>query len=128
MSAGSPPPVRFSLRARLASFGPAFRGLASVLREQHNARIHAVATVGVVALGVGLGIDRGDWIAIALAIGLVWAAEALNSALEALCDVVSPERHPRIRVAKDAAAGGVLISALAAAVVGLLVFGPRLLA
>lgn len=121
-------PKPFSLRARIESFGPAFRGIATVLRTEHNARVHALATLGVIALGLGMGIERVEWLAIVLAIGLVWTAEALNTAIEALGDVVSTEHHPTMRDAKDAAAAGVLWAAIVALVVGLLVFGRRLIA
>ena len=117
----------FSVRSRLESFGHAFRGIASLMRSEHNARIHAVATILVVGLGIGLEIDRLEWLAIILTISVVWSAEAINTGIEALCDVVSPEQDPRIETVKDAAAGAVLIAALGALGVGLLVFGPRVL-
>lgn len=116
----------FSLGARIASFGNAFRGLAELLATQHNAWIHAAATLAVCALGALLGISAGEWLAVVLAIAAVWSAEAMNTAFESLCDVVSPELHPRVRRAKDVAAGAVLASATGAAAVGLIVFGPRL--
>lgn len=111
---------------RLRSFGHAFRGLAYLLRSQPHARLHALATVGVIGLAWYLKVGRGEWLALMLAVGLVWTAEALNTALEALADAVHPEQHPLIGRAKDAAAAGVLISALAALAVGALVFIPRL--
>lgn len=120
-------PGKFSLRARIASFGYAFRGLGELVATQHNAWIHAVATVVVCALAVGLGISAGEWLAVVLAIASVWSAEAMNTAFEALCDVVSPDHHPLVRRAKDVAAGAVLVSATGAATVGLIVFAPRLL-
>ena len=117
---------RFSLRARLNSFRHAFAGLATLVREQHNARIHLLATFLVVALGLWLELARADWIAVSLAVGLVWLAEAMNSALEYLCDAAVPDHHELIARAKDVAAAGVLISALIAVAVGLLVFLPHL--
>lgn len=116
----------FSLRARARSFVHAGRGLLVTLRWQHNAWIHACATVAALALGFLLRISAVEWCAIALSIGLVWAAEAFNTALEALADATVPELHPKVRDAKDAAAGAVLACAAAATVVGLVVFGPRL--
>ena len=118
---------RFSWKDRVKSFGYAADGLLVVLRTQHNARIHAVLSAVAVGLGLALGISRLEWCAIAGVIGLVWAAEALNTALEALADAVMPERNPKVAAAKDAAAGAVLVAAITASVVGLLVFGPRLL-
>jgi diacylglycerol kinase (ATP) len=120
-------PSKFSLRARIASFRYAFRGVGELLATQHNAWIHAVATAVVCAFAVGLGISAGEWLAVVLAIAAVWSAEAMNTAFEALCDVVSPDHHPLVQRAKDVAAGAVLVSATGAATVGLIVFAPRLL-
>jgi diacylglycerol kinase (ATP) len=119
-------PFRLADRAR--SFVHAFRGIAILVSEEHNAWIHAAMTVLVVGLGLALGVSRLEWALLALAIGLVWSAEALNTAIEWLCDVASPERHPLVAKAKDVAAAGVLLAALAAAAAGFCVFGPRLLA
>jgi len=116
----------FSLGARLASLGNAFRGLALLVATQHNAWIHAAATVVVCALGGLLGVSSGEWLALVLAISAVWSAEAMNTAFEALCDRVSPEHHPLVQRAKDVAAGAVLVCAMGAATIGLIVFGPRL--
>jgi len=111
--------------SRLASLGHAVRGL-QVLLRQPNARIHTVAAFGVVTLGYWLQISVNEWLAVALAIGLVMGAEALNTALEFAVDLAEPEWNALARDAKDVAAAGVLICSLAAVVVGLVVFGPRL--
>jgi diacylglycerol kinase (ATP) len=111
----------------LASFGHAFRGLARLLARQPHARVHAAAACAAVAAGLLLDISRGEWVAVALSIGLVFAAEALNSAIEELADALHPDEHPGIGRAKDLAAAGVLLAAAAAAIVGLIVFLPRLL-
>jgi diacylglycerol kinase (ATP) len=113
---------------RIRSFYYAFRGLRLMLATQHNAWIHAAATLLAIAAGLGLGISRGEWCLIVVASVAVWTAEALNTAFEFLCDVASPEFHPAVEGAKDVAAGGVLISAVGAAVIGLLVFGPYVMA
>ena len=118
---------RFSARARLESVRYAVRGLGSMLSSQHNAWIHALATIAAVLLGLGLRIGPSEWAAIVLAIVAVWTAEALNTAFEGLCDVASPEFHPLVERAKDVAAGAVLIAALGAVTVACVVFGPRLL-
>ena len=118
----------WSLRARAQSFVDAGRGLAELLGQEPNARIHGVASVAAVALGAWLGLSASEWCWIVLAIALVWVAEAINTALEALADAVHPERDPRIGRAKDLAAGAVLVAAIAAAVIGALLFGPRLFA
>lgn len=117
---------RSTLERRLASFGYAVRGIASMLRSEPHARFHAAATLVVLVAGGACGLERGEWLAIVLAIGLVWAAEGFNTAFEALCDVASPGRHPMVERAKDVAAGAVLLAAIAALAVGLLIFGPRL--
>ena len=116
------------LRGRIRSFRNAGAGVAATLASQANAKIHALATVMVVALGLALDLPRGDWCWLVLAIALVWAAECLNTALEELADVTAPDPDPRVGRAKDAAAGGVLVAAAGAAVIGALVLGPPLVA
>jgi diacylglycerol kinase (ATP) len=110
---------------RPASFADAARGVRALLGEP-NARVQLAAGLAVVALGAWLGVDRRDWALLVLAIGLVLAAEAANTALEALADRVAPDAHPLVGKAKDVAAGGVLLASIAAAVLGLLVLGPPL--
>lgn len=87
-----------------------------------------MATLAVVALGFGLGVSRLEWVCLILAIVSVWSAEALNTAIEFLCDVASPEFHPLVEKAKDVGAGAVLLCAIGAAVLGLLVFVPHVMA
>jgi diacylglycerol kinase (ATP) len=115
---------RFSIAARAKSFHHAFAGLADMLRTQHNARLHAAATVAVCAAGLALRIAAEDWRWLIAAIALVWIAEAINTAFEHLCDVVAPEFQPSVKRAKDIAAGAVLLAAVAAALIGALVFWP----
>lgn len=115
------------LTGRARSFGHAFRGLAILLRSQHNARIHAGATILVVAAGVLFRISPAEWALIVLAMVCVWAAEALNTAIEFLVDLASPEPHPLAGKAKDVAAGAVLLAAIGSVIVGVLVFGPYVL-
>ena len=117
-------PKPFSLAARLASFRHAFRGIAMLLREEHNARIHLLATALVLVLAGYLQVSKTEWLVLFLVIALVWLAEALNSALEYLCDALVPEQHELIARAKDVAAAGVLICAVVAIAVGGLVFLP----
>jgi diacylglycerol kinase (ATP) len=118
----------FSLAARARSVGHAFRGVGRLLATQHNAWIHAVATAAVLGLAIWLGLGRMEWVALLVAVAMVWVAEAFNTAIEDLCDRVSPEYDPLIGHAKDVAAGGVLIAAAVASLIGLLVLGPPLLA
>ena len=118
---------QFSVGARARSFRYAARGVVALLRSQHNAWIHAAASVAVVGLGLYVGLSRLEWCLVVLAMVAVWSAEAVNTAFEALCDVASPEAHPLVERAKDIAAGAVLLAAAGAVVVGVLVFGPHLL-
>ena len=117
----------FSARERVRSFGYAGRGLRILVASQHNAWIHLALTGVAVGLGFGLGISRLEWCAIVVVIAMVWVAEALNTAIELLADAAVPEEHPKVGRAKDVAAGGVLVAAVAAAIVGLVVFAPKLL-
>ena len=109
------------------SFLYAAKGIAYMLRSQRNARIHIAATVIVCALGAWLGLTATDWRWLIAAITLVWSAEAVNTAIECLCDVVSPEYHPAVGRAKDLGAGAVLICAVGALAIGLITFAPYLL-
>jgi len=114
-------------KSRLQAFRYATRGIVRMLQSEFNARVHAVATIVVIAVGLTLDIGRGEWLALVLAISAVWCAEGFNTAFEAICDVASPEYHPEVERAKDVSAGAVLVTAIAAVVVGLLIFGPHLL-
>lgn len=118
----------FSLRARARSFRYAGAGLRALLVTQHNAWIHAVVTLAVCGMGLALRIDAGEWRWLVIAIVIVWSAEAFNTALESLADAAKPEQHPLVQRAKDTAAAAVLITAIGAALIGLLVLGPPLLA
>ena len=118
----------FDVKSRLRSFGHAGRGLLALVRDQHNARIHAVALLAVIGAAVFLGVSRLEWCALVLAMAAVVCAEAFNTALEHLADAAVPEQHPLIGKAKDVAAGAVLVSAIGAALVGVLVLGPPALA
>lgn len=112
--------------SRLASLGFALRGLAALYRSEPNARLHLAATVAAVGLGAVLRLSRLEWCAVAGAVALVWVAEAFNTAVETVCDLVQPAPHPLVARAKDVAAAGVLAAAIGAAVIGVLVFGGRL--
>jgi diacylglycerol kinase (ATP) len=113
--------------SRIASFGHAFRGWSYVLQTQHNARIHAVAAAIVFVLGVWLRVSARDWAILILTITMVFAAEFINTAIEAVVDLASPRKHPLAKVGKDVGAAAVLIAALAAVLIGLLILGPPLL-
>ena len=113
------------MKLRWSSFRCAIAGIMELVRRHHHARWHLVASILVTALGLTLGLSRLEWIALVLAMALVWVAEALNTAIELACDAITLDRHPLIGKAKDVAAGGVLLAAIFAAIVGLLVFGAR---
>ena len=99
-----------------------------MLRSQHNFWIQITLGTLAVVLGFALEISRGEWMILALTIGVVLAAETFNSAIESLTDLVQPEQDPRAGWIKDLAAGAVLITAIASVIVGLLIFVPRILA
>ncbi|MDE6193784.1 MAG: diacylglycerol kinase family protein [Muribaculaceae bacterium] len=118
---------KFSIRKRLRSFRYAFSGIATLLRDEHNSRIHVFAMVCAIAAGFLLRISPTEWCVVVLCCGAVLTAEAMNSAVEAIADLVSPEFHPLVKKAKDVAAAGVLMTAIAAAVAGLIIFLPKLI-
>ena len=114
-------------RSRLRSFGYAFSGWWHVIRTQRNAWIHAVVSLLAIAVSAWLKLPPGDWALIILAIAMVWTAEFINTALEAVVDLASNhERHTLARVSKDVGAAAVLIAALASMLIGLLILGPPL--
>lgn len=118
----------FTFRKRLRSFGYAFNGIRLLITKEHNAWIHCFAAVCVVLAGLLMDISKMEWIACVIVIGAVLAAEAVNSAVEALADFVSPEYSEAIKRTKDLAAGAVLLMAMAATVVGGIIFFPKLIA
>lgn len=113
-------------KSRLQSFLNAFRGLGYTLRTQPNAQIHVAVASLVIAFGFYVQLTATEWCLVALAAALVLGAEALNTAVEVLTDLVSPDFHPLAGLAKDTAAGGVMACALGAAAVGLIIFVPYL--
>lgn len=115
------------IKSRTKAFGYAFSGWWHVIRTQRNAWIHALISVFVLVVGIWLKLPLKDWAFIVIAFALVWIAEFLNTALEAVVDLASEENHPLARVGKDVGAAAVLIAALTAIVIGLLVLGPPLL-
>ncbi len=118
---------RFSWKARGRSFVYAWRGIRYLFVGEHNARIHLAVMVLVVIAGLFFGLSATEWAVIALAIGLVLALEAMNSAVEALADHVSPGFAPLIGRAKDVAAGGVLLGVFGAVGAGVAIFLPKLI-
>ena len=118
-------PFRFTGRIRSITF--ALSGIWIMLKSQHNAWLHACATVAVVSAGLLFRLSSSEWCWLVLAIMAVWTAEALNTAFEFLADAASPEFHPLVKQSKDVAAGAVLIAAIGSIIIGVLVLGPHFL-
>lgn len=114
-------------RKVIRSFGFAGQGILDLFRFENNAKVHLLIAGLVVVAGLYLQLDRTEWAIILTQVGLVWAAEAFNTAIEKLCDFVSPGRHPQIKAIKDLSSGAVLILAIIAVIVGLIILGGRLL-
>jgi diacylglycerol kinase len=110
----------------IRSFGFALGGISYLIRTQRNARIELAIGALIVALAAWLRVTALEWASLVLAIALVLALEALNTAIELTVTLASPERHPRAKAAKDVAAAMVLIAAIASVIVGLIILGPRL--
>lgn len=114
----------FNVKKRIHSFIYAWKGIRSLFSEEQNAWIHAGATCLVIFSGCFFRITSGEWIVLLLCIGMVLMAEAINTSIERLVDLVSPEFHPLAGKVKDLAAGAVLIGAVIAAIIGLIIFVP----
>ena len=111
----------------MGSFVFAFRGLRFLFVNEHNARLHLLATMVVLLTGAILGVTANEWLWIVVAVGSVWFAEAINTAIEQLANAVTTDHDPRIGAAKDVAAAAVLICSLVALIIGLVIFVPRLM-
>lgn len=109
------------------SFGYAFQGIFNTIRTERNIKIHCVAAILVTIFGIWLQISRTEWMICFILFGLILALELVNTAVEATVDLCTEDRRPLAKKAKDAAAGAVLIAAIFAAVIGLMIFIPRLL-
>lgn len=117
-----------NIRKAVRSFRFAGIGVFSLFRHENNARIHLIAATLVTISGIYFQLSPTEWCLVVVQIALVWAAEAFNTAIEKLADVVSPQYHPTIKVVKDLAAAGVLILSVSAVIVGGIILGPKLLA
>lgn len=120
--------MRSFFHSRARSFRFALSGWWFVIRTQRNAWIHALISIGVIVLGFWLRLSPHDWAVIVIAMAMVWTAEFLNTALEAVVDLASPQQHYLARVGKDVGAAAVLIASASAIIIGLLIMGPPLLA
>ncbi|REE93040.1 undecaprenol kinase [Paenibacillus taihuensis] len=114
------------MRRLLRSFSYAFTGIGAGIRTQANMQIHVAAAVLVNLAGLLVHLTRIEWIVIIIMQAAVMSAELVNTAIEHVVDLASPEKHPLAKAAKDTAAGAVLILAIAAVIIGLFVFVPHL--
>lgn len=120
------PNVMIDVLKTVRSFRYAGRGVVDLFRSENNAKVHLLAAVVIISVGILLKISRVEWAIVVTQIGLVLAAEAVNTALEKLCDLVQPDYHPQIKLIKDVASGAVLILAITAVVVAVIIFIPKL--
>jgi diacylglycerol kinase len=118
--------TKFSWRVRAKSFSYAWAGIRSLLKTEHNSRLHLAFTIIALLLGVLLKISRFEFITLIIVIALVWICEIFNTCVEKTMDFISLEQHPQIKLVKDLAAAAVLIMAMAALIVGGLIFIPKL--
>ena len=106
----------------LKSFIVAFHGIWVLMRNERNFRFHLLASVAVITACFFFNIEKNEWLVILLLIGLVLSVEALNTAIEYICDMISPENHPKIKIIKDVSAAAVLITAIIAIIIGCIIF------
>jgi diacylglycerol kinase len=116
--------VKAFVLSRIQSFRHAFRGWFYVLRTQRNAWIHSAIATAVFFVGLWLQLSLHDWALIILTAAFVFTAEFINTAIEVVVDLASPDEHPLAKIGKDVGAAAVLVAALAAILIGLLILGP----
>ncbi|RZK72243.1 MAG: diacylglycerol kinase family protein [Pedobacter sp.] len=109
----------------IKSFGYSFQGIAAAFRTEWNFRFHLVATLIVVLLSWFFELNANEWMWVILAAGMVISAELFNTAIEVLVDLVSPNIHPKAKIIKDVASAAVLVTAIAALIIGLIIFIPK---
>lgn len=117
---------KFSILARLKSFKFAFQGIKHLFKEEHNSWVHLIFTVVAILMGFWLKISILEWVLILFCVGFVFVSEIINSAIENVCNFISPEKHTTIKKIKDLSAAAVLFAAITALIVGCLVFIPKL--
>lgn len=115
------------LKKRQKAFGYAWTGIKTLFRKEAHAKIHLLAMILVLIAGYIFQLDKTEWCIILMSIGIVLMAEGFNTAIERVCDKVSPERNPLIKDAKDIAAGAVLLVVMAVVAIGLIIFIPKIL-
>jgi len=117
---------KFSLKKRILSFHYAFNGLKILVKEEHNARIHLFAAIGVLIAGFVFKISIIEWVVVLFCIGGVFTLELINSAIENTADLISKEKNETIKKIKDLSSGAVLIAAILSAIIGLIIFLPKI--
>ena len=117
---------KFSLRKRSQSFGYAFAGVVKFFRTEHNAWLHLAGTIGAIVLGIVYRVTAVETAFLVFAIGFVWVAELFNTCIEKIMDFISTEKHPKIKLIKDMAAGAVLLAAMTALIIGIAIFIPKI--
>lgn len=117
---------KFSIKSRIASFGYAIKGILKLLKSEPNFQIEVVVAAVVTIAGFLVELTTTEWLFQVAAIGLVLSSEALNTAVEKLADTVQPERDKRIELVKDVAAGAVLLTSIAAVIIGVIIYSPYL--
>jgi len=118
--------IHFSLKSRISSLRYACEGLASFFRQEANAWIHLVFTIAVFVLAVYCRVSLNEAVALIIVIGFVWVAEVFNTAVEKVMDFITRQQNADIKIIKDLAAGGVLLSAITALITGAIIFIPKL--
>ncbi len=118
--------MKFSITKRLKSFNYAFSGMVTMFSEEHNSRIHAASTLLVIIMGIAFDISRIEWALILFAIGLVICFEIINTVVENLSDIISPEKNEKIKKIKDLSAAAVLFASFIALVIGIIIFSPKI--
>ena len=108
------------------SFSYAFEGIFTCIRNERNMKIHIMAMIIVIALGIFMKLNKIEWCIITIAIVMVISAELFNTAIETVVDMVSPQKNPQAKLVKDIAAAAVLVLAIGAAVIGIIIFGPKI--
>ena len=116
----------FSWKKRINSFTYAAQGLKALFSTEHNAWIHAVSTIGVIAFSIILNISPTEWCLVTIVMAMVWVTEIINTAIEKMMDHITPEKHPVVKLVKDLSAAAVLIAAAAAFITGCIIFIPKI--
>jgi diacylglycerol kinase len=119
---------RIDFKKLIGSFGYAWTGIKDLVKFEQNARVHLIVSILVIITGFVLELSRLEWCIIIICIGMVFSAEAFNTVIEKLVDHLFTEKHETARLAKDVAAGAVLLTAIASVICGFLILGPKLLA